>query len=102
MTFMELIQFYGLGILSVLVFAVTIIIEVTKNISFFKKIPTDAYTLILSVLLTTVAYFVINGVLNTTLIWYELVLSIFAGFPVAYIAMFGWEKLSELWNRFKK
>jgi len=102
MTFIEIIQLYGLGILSALVFLVTLIVEITKNLGFFKKIPTDAYTVVLSVLLTTVAYFVLNGVLDRTLIWYELLLSVLAGFPVAYIAMFGWEKLSELWNRFKK
>ena len=28
--------------------------------------------------------------------------AIMAGFLVAFVAMYGWEKLSDLWTRFKK
>lgn len=102
MSFFSAMQSYGLGILAILTFLVNMIVELTKNIGVLKKVPTSAYTMIVSVMLTTIAYFVIIGVISVGFVWYELALSIFAGFPVAYIAMFGWEKLSELWSRFKK
>jgi len=34
--------------------------------------------------------------------WYMIAASIIAGFFVAFVAMFGWDKMSEIYNRVKK
>lgn len=100
MTFFEVVQLYGMGLLSALTFMVNIIVELTKNVGILKKVPTDAYTIVLSVALTCVSYFIIIGNLGVAVVWYEIVLAILAGFPIAYISMYGWEKMNSIWQRF--
>ena len=102
MSFLEVIQVYGFGAAAVLAFMVNIIVELTKNIGPLKNVPTSAYTTVVSVLLSGISYFALIGVLGVSFAFHEFILSVLAGFPVAYIAMFGWEKLSEIWKRFKK
>ena len=102
MGFFDTMQVYGLGIVTVIVFMVNIIVELTKNTSFLKSIPTTLYTIVLSIVLTCLTYTIGIELLDLPFVWYELVLSFLAGFPIAYVAMFGWEKISELWNRTKR
>lgn len=33
------------------------------------------------------------------ILWYMILAAIMAGFIVAFVAMYGWEKLTELWKR---
>lgn len=40
--------------------------------------------------------------IQTSILWYMILAAIIAGFIVAFVAMYGWEKLSELWTRFGK
>lgn len=40
--------------------------------------------------------------IQQTIIWYMILAAILAGFSVAFVAMYGWEKFAELWSRFKK
>lgn len=98
----NLIATYGVGIIAALAFLVNVVVEVTKNIGFLKKIPTDVYATIVSIILTIASYFVIVGVTGRGVIFYEFILAFFASFIVAFIAIFGWTKLKELWERFKK
>ncbi|MHC1749483.1 MAG: hypothetical protein AB9856_14520 [Cellulosilyticaceae bacterium] len=85
-----------------LAFVVTVITEVTKNISILKNIPTDLHVVLLSVLLSVLTYFVYVSYGDTKIIWYYIVASVILGFLVAYIAMFGWSKFDELWKRFNR
>ena len=102
MDVINLIATYGVGIIAALAFLVNVVVEVTKNIGFLKKIPTDVYVTFISVLLTVASYFVIVGATNRGIIFYEFILAFFASYIVAFIAIFGWTKLKELWERFKK
>lgn len=102
MSFFEALQVFGIAAVAVLAFVVNLIVELTKNAAVIKKIPTSLYATIVSVMLSAVAYFVAIGILKVLFVWYELILSFIIGFPVAYVAMYGWEKLNELWSRFKK
>ena len=102
MSFFEAIQIFGIIAVAVLAFLVNVVVELTKSAPGIKRMPTSLYTVIVSVLLSGAAYFVAIGLLNTSFVWYELTLCVVSGFPIAYIAMFGWEKFNELWNRFKK
>lgn len=97
-----IITTYGVGILAVLAFLVNVVVEVTKNVGLLKKIPTDIYATVVSILLTIASYFVLISVTARGFIWYEFILALFAGFIVAFVAIYGWTKLNELWERFKK
>lgn len=86
----------------VLAFLVSVITQVTKEIGIFKRIHTSLQVTVLSVVLTVVAYFAYVSYSGIAIIWYMIVGAFICGFIVAFVAMFGWEKLYELYNRFKK
>ena len=86
--------------IGVLAFVVSVITEVIKGIGVFKKIPTDIVVIILSMVLTVVAFFAYAQYASLVVAWYLVVAAIIGGFFVAFIAMYGWSKLKELWTRF--
>ena len=93
---------YGVAAVAILAFVVSAITEVIKNVWPLKAVPTDAVVIVLSMIVTVIAYFGLIAHLGRVFLWYELALAIVGAFIVAYVAMFGWTKLGELWNRFKK
>lgn len=40
--------------------------------------------------------------IQQAILWYMIIAAIMAGFLVAFVAMYGWEKAAELWKRFYK
>lgn len=91
----------AMAIVGVLAFVVSVIIEVIKNISFLKKVPTDLVVIILSVVLSVVSFMAYISYTGAAMTWYLVVGSIIAGFFVAFVAMYGWDKITALYNRFK-
>ncbi len=91
-----------LTIIGALAFLVSVITEVTKGIGFLARIPTDLQVIILSALLCLVTYFAYASYFSIEIRWYYIAGCIIAAFIVAFVAMYGWEKLSTLYNRFKK
>lgn len=89
-----------LAVVGGLAFIVSAITQVIKGI--FKSVPTDLVVFVLSIALTVTAFIAYMQYIKTEILWYMIVASIIAGFIVAFVAMFGWEKLSELWKRFGK
>lgn len=89
-------------IIGILVFAVNVIVEVTKNLWPLDKVYTNYYVTGLSIVLTVLSYFIYLSYTSNKFIWYYLVAVIMAGFIVAYLAMFGWEKLIKLWQDSQK
>jgi len=83
-----------------LAFVVSVITEVIKGIGVLKKIPTDIVVIVLSMILTVVAFFAYAQYVSLVVAWYLVVAAIICGFFVAFIAMYGWDKINELWNRF--
>ena len=83
-----------------LAFVVSVITEVIKGIGVLKKIPTDIVVIILSMVLTVVAFFAYAQYAALVVTWYLIVAAIIGGFFVAFITMYGWSKLKELWTRF--
>lgn len=88
-------------IIGILVFAVTIVTEVIKNLGFMKWVPTDIVVITLSMTLTLAAFFAYAQYTGLVLMWYWTLAAIICGFFVAFIAMFGWSKVKELWDRYK-
>lgn len=91
-----------LGVIGLLAFAVSIIVQVFKGVSFLKKIPTDILVFVLSIGLTVTAFVAYMQYIQQTILWYMILAAILAGLLVAFVAMYGWEKVSELWKRFYK
>lgn len=83
-----------------LAFVVSVITEAIKGIGVMKKVPTDIVVIVLSMVLTVVAFFAYAQYAALVVAWYWVVAAIICGFFVAFIAMYGWDKINELWNRF--
>lgn len=90
------------GIIGILAFAVSIITQVFKGVSGLKKIPTDILVFVLSIGITVTAFVAYMQYIQQAIIWYMIIAAIMAGFLVAFVAMYGWEKAAELWKRFYK
>ena len=91
-----------LAIIGTIAFFVSVITQVIKNISIFNKVPTDIIVFVLSIGITVTAFIAYMQYIYMTILWYMILAAIMAGFIVAFVAMFGWEKLSDLWKRFGK
>ncbi len=91
-----------MAVVGVLAFIVSVITQVFKGVGVLAKIPTDILVFALSIALTVVAYVAYMDYIQQTIIWYMIIAAVLAGFLVAYVAMFGWEKFVELWQRFAK
>lgn len=91
-----------LAVIGAIAFIVSVITQVIKGVGVFAKIPTDGLVLVLSIGITVAACVAYMQYLHMTILWYMVLAAIMAGFVVAFVAMYGWEKLSELWKRFGK
>ena len=91
-----------LAVIGAIAFIVSVITQVIKGVGVFAKIPTDGLVLVLSIGTTVAAFVAYMQYLHMTILWYMVLAAIMAGFVVAFVAMYGWEKLSELWKRFGK
>lgn len=89
-----------LAVIGALAFMVSVITQVFKGVGVLSKIPTDILVFVLSIGITVVAFVAYMQYIHMTILWYMILAAIMAGFIVAFIAMYGWEKLSELWKRF--
>lgn len=102
---MEDVVNYGtviIAAISALAFVVSVITQVTKSIAFFSKIQTQLEVVVLSVIITPAAYIAYVQYNYMQLHWYMIAASIIAAFFVAFVAIFGWEKLSTMYKRFIK
>ena len=91
-----------LAVIGALAFIVSAITQVFKGVGVLAKIPTDILVLVLSIGITVTAFVAYMQYIQQTIIWYMILAAILAGFLVAFVAMYGWEKFAELWSRFKK
>lgn len=87
------------ALLLAFVTAVTMIVEVVKRL--IPKIPTDLLVFIISIALVVLALYTYAAITKITVMWYYGVGAVGLGFAVAYAAMFGWDKFTALWSRFK-
>lgn len=102
MDIITVINTYGIAAIAIAAFIVSIITEVIKDIGPLKNVPTNLVVIALSMLVTTTAYFGVSSYFTRAIIWYELIATVVASFVVAFVAMYGWTKLTEVWDRFKR
>lgn len=91
-----------IAVIGALAFMVSIITQVFKGVGVLSKVPTDILVFVLSIGLTVIAFVAYMQYIQQTILWYMIIVAIMAGFMVAFVAMYGWEKFSELWKRFNK
>ena len=89
-----------IAVIGALAFCVSVITQVFKGVGFLAKLPTDALVFVLSI--TVAAFVAYMQYIHTEILWYMILAAIMAGFIVAFVAMYGWEKLTELWKRMSK
>ena len=91
-----------IAVIGALAFMVSIITQVFKGVGVLSKVPTDILVFVLSIGLTVIAFVAYMQYIQQIIVWYMVIAAIMAGFIVAFGAMYGWEKFSELWKRFNK
>lgn len=91
-----------IAIIGVLAFMVSVITQVIKEMPIITNIPTSLLVITLSVSMTPAAYIAYAQYSYMQLHWYMIAASIIAGFFVAFVAMFGWEKINDIYSRMIK
>lgn len=91
-----------IAVIGALAFMVSIITQVFKGVGVLSKVPTDILVFVLSIGLTVISFVAYMQYIQQIIVWYMVIAAIMAGFIVAFVAMYGWEKFSELWKRYKK
>lgn len=92
---------YGMALLGVLAFMVSIVVQVIKEMPFLAKVPTSAVALITSMILCPVALVILCTYFKITITWYYVFASFLAAFIVYLVSTGGWEKIKEIWDRTK-
>ena len=90
---------YGLALIGVLAFLVSIIVQVIKELPGLNKIPTSIVALVTSLILCPVALAVLCTYYKTAVTWYYNFASIIAAFVVYLVATGGLVK--GIWDRTK-
>ena len=83
-----------ISIVGVLVVLTNIITQVLKKVT-WEKLPTNILVVIISMVLTLVAFFAYCQIKAIAVVWYMVAAAIVLGFMVSYAAMFGYDKLME-------
>lgn len=83
-----------LSIIGALVVVTNIIVQVLKNLT-WDKLPTNILAVIVSMVLTLVAFFAYCQICSIAVEWYMVVAAVVVGFLTSYVAMFGFDKLKE-------
>ena len=90
------------GLLGFAAFLTSAIVEVTKKIKPFSLMPTQLWCMIVSFVVCVLAYFGYSAYSAIPVRWYFVACVVVASFIVAYIAMYGWDTLKTLYERFNK
>ena len=83
-----------LTIVGILVVLTNIVVQVLKKAT-WEKLPTNILAIIVSMVLTLVAFFAYCQIKAIAVVWYMVVAAVVLGFLVAYAAMFGFDKPKE-------
>ncbi len=90
-----------LSIIGALVVVTNIIVQVLKNLT-WDKLPTNILAVIVSMVLTLVAFFAYCQIRSIAVEWYMVVAAVVVGFLTSYAAMFGFDKLKESITQMKQ
>ena len=92
---------YGLALIGVLAFLVSIIVQVIKELPGLNQIPTSIVALVTSLILCPMALVILCTYYKMVVTWYYIIASVVAAFIVYLVATGGWEKVKSIWDRTK-
>lgn len=90
------------AIIGVACVIVSTIVQMTKSWGALKNFPTQAWTIIVSVLVCVPSYFAYASYEGIPITWYFVFGTIVLSFIVAYITINGWDSFAALVKRFYK
>ena len=90
---------YLLIAIGVMAFFVSLVTQVIKSLPGLEALPTQALVIVLSLVLCPAAFVALMAWLERPIEWYMVFACFLAAFIVALVAMNGWERLKEIWNR---
>ena len=85
--------------IGVMAFFVSIVTQVIKSWPGLDALPTQAIVIVLSLILCPTAFVALMAWLKQPIEWYMLFACFLAAFVVALVAMDGWERLKDIWDR---
>ena len=90
---------YGLALIGVLAFLVSIIVQVIKELPGLNQIPTSIVALVTSLILCPMALVILCTYYKIKITWYYILASFMAAFVVYLVSTGGWEKVKNIWDR---
>lgn len=99
----EITAMFGIeltGAIAAGAFIVSMITQLIKDLPLLKKVPTQLVVIVLSIMVSEIAYGSFTAINHNAVQWYMVAAAILAGFIIAYIAMYGFDNLKKLWDRF--
>ena len=85
--------------IGVMAFFVSLVTQVIKSWPGLEALPTQALVIVLSLVLCPAAFVALMAWLERPIEWYMVFACFLAAFIVALVAMDGWGRLKEIWNR---
>ena len=79
--------------------AIGVMAFLIKELPCFKQIPTAVVVIVLSLVLCPAALVALLAWLSKPVTWYLIFACMIAAFIVALVAMDGWERVTEIWQR---
>lgn len=92
---------YLMMAIGVMAFLVSVITQVVKELPGLKAIPTAVVVIVLSLILCPTALVAVMMWMSRPITWYMIFACMIAAFVVALVALDGWERVSDIWQRTK-
>ena len=97
---MQILSYLVMAI-GAMAFLVSVITQVIKSWPGLEAIPTSAVVIVLALILCPVTYIAVISYMQIKIEWYMVFACILAAFIVALVAMDGWERIKDIWDRTK-
>lgn len=95
-------QTYVLAFITGMAALLSLITEMTKELPKLRDIPTALQVIVMAVILVPVAAIALAGQLGYAVTWQYVFAAFLAAFVVAYVSMYGWEKMAEIIRKTRK
>lgn len=90
-----------LTVAGILAAVVQVITELTKEIGPLKKVSTELQVIVTSLVLVPATMVAMLQYYGIKIEWFMVFAAIVAAFVIAYVSMYGWEKLSGIYSRMR-